>query len=109
MAWDAPSLVLATGAVAGQTLYAALFLGDPSAGGVEVNGAPYARQLIEATEANPAVDVVVFDLPAGAHFDYVGVMSAATAGTVKNSAAIPEETFGAADGTHTVTISIPAT
>lgn len=109
MAWDVTSLTLAADAIAGQTLYAALFNGDPAGAGTEVTGGTpaYARKLLTyPSGANPATVQVTFDVPAGATFDHAAVFDAATLGNRKNSGTIPAESYGS-QGTYALTVEIP--
>lgn len=88
-----------------ETVTVGLFKGSPLGAGVEVSGGDpaYARKSVTLAAADAGArahsDTPVFDVPAGANFDYVGYFMG---GACIAEDDIPEETYGS-QGTYTVT------
>lgn len=80
--------------------HAALFNGDPSAGGTEISGGGYARQPITMESAVAGqVEITTdetFDVPAGAVVNFVAYYTALTGGTLLAQDDVTEETYGSA-------------
>lgn len=89
------TMLLATGIT-----HAALFNGDPSSGGTEINGGSpaYARQAVTlAAPSNGQIVITAdstFNVPAGATVTYVGYYNALTAGTLLAYDDVTSETYG---------------
>lgn len=104
MAWAESTLNAGADAVAGTANELRLYLGDPSAGGVELSGGSYAPQTpsFPAASQGETTDTVTFAIPVGGHFDYAGVFDGAT---LVNQAGLPEEQYGSA-GTYDLTVDV---
>lgn len=82
---------------ASNTVYCALFNGDPSGGGVEITGGSYARQQVTWNAASGAnLDSngsLTFSVPASSTVNYLALYSALTGGTLYGTQSVPAETF----------------